>query len=165
MIRELFLSDFSLSSCVWQSTIFLVVGLVGSFILRHRSARAHQVLFLAMIAAVIVPIMSILVKHYELGMFVAEPVVIQSRAEDVGRVGNFGAPGIISTEDIEHKPGTIEKDLPRYACFRNYQIPLAFGRVVRVDYGKSDFSCPIASYICIRRSSAKAGTAFAVRKD
>jgi len=112
MIRELFLGDFPLSSCVWQSTIFLVVGLVGSFILRHRSARAHQVLFLAMIAAVIVPIMSILVKHYELGMFVAEPVVIQSRAEDVGRVGNFGAPGIISTEDIEHKPGTIEKDLP-----------------------------------------------------
>ncbi len=71
MIRELFLSDFPLSSCVWQSTIFLVVGLVSSFILRHRSARAHQVLFLAMIAAVIVPIMSILVKHYELGLFVA----------------------------------------------------------------------------------------------
>ena len=112
MIRELFLSDFSLSSCVWQSTIFIVVGLVGSFILRHRSARAHQVLFLAMIAAVIVPIMSILVKHYELGMFVAEPVVIQSRAEDVGRVGNFGAPGIISAENIEHKPGLVEKDLP-----------------------------------------------------
>jgi beta-lactamase regulating signal transducer with metallopeptidase domain/Leucine-rich repeat (LRR) protein len=112
MIRELFLSDFPLSSCVWQSTIFLVVGLVSSFILRHRSSRAHQVLFLAMMAAVIVPIMSILVKHYELGMFVAEPVVIQSRAEDVGRVGNYGAPGIISAENIEHKPGTIEKDLP-----------------------------------------------------
>ncbi len=111
MIRELFLSDFSLSSCVWQSTIFLVVGLVSSFILRHRSSRAHQVLFLAMMAAVIVPIMSILVKHYELGLFVAEPVVIQSRAEDVGRVGNFGAPGIISAEEIEHKPGAIEKDL------------------------------------------------------
>ena len=112
MIRELFLSNFSLSSCVWQSTIFLVVGLVVSFILRHRSARAHQVLFLAMMAAVIVPIMSILVKHYELGMFVAEPVVIQPRAEDVGRVGNYGAPGIISAENIEHKLGPIEKDLP-----------------------------------------------------
>ncbi len=112
MIRELFLSDFSLSSCVWQSTIFIVVGLVSSFILRHRSSRAHQVLFLAMMAAVIVPIMSILVKHYELGMFVAEPVVIQSRAEDVGRVGNFGEPGIISAEEIEHKPGAIEEILP-----------------------------------------------------
>ncbi len=112
MIRELFLSDFPLSSCVWQSTIFIMVGLVGSFILRHRSSRAHQVLFLAMMAAVIVPIMSILVKHYELGMFVAEPVAIQSRAEDKGRVGNYGAPGIISAENIEHNPGLIEKDLP-----------------------------------------------------
>ncbi len=112
MIRELFLSDFSLSSCVWQSTIFLVVGLVSSFILRHRSSRAHQVLFLAMIAAVIVPMMSILVKHYELGVFVAEPIAIQSPAEDLTGGSNYGAPGIISAENIEHKPGVIEKDLP-----------------------------------------------------
>jgi len=112
MIGEIFLRDFSLSSCVLQSTIFLVVGLVGSFILRYHSSRAHQVLFLAMMAAVIVPIMSILVKHYELGVFVAEPVVIQSRAEDKGRVGNYGAPGIISAENIERKLGPIEKDLP-----------------------------------------------------
>ncbi|MFZ2148619.1 MAG: M56 family metallopeptidase [Sedimentisphaerales bacterium] len=112
MIGEIFPRDVSLSSCVWQSTIFLVVGLVGSFILRYRSSRAHQVLFLAMMAAVIVPIMSILVKHYELGMFVAEPVVIQSQARDLGRGGNYGAPGIISAGDIEHKPGLIEEDLP-----------------------------------------------------
>ncbi len=112
MIRELFLSDFPLSSCVWQSTIFLVVGLVSSFILRHRSSRAHQVLFLAMIAAVIVPIMSILVKHYELGLFVAEPVVMQSQAEDWAITSNYGASDIISAEDIEHKPGSIERHLP-----------------------------------------------------
>ena len=112
MIGEIFLRDVSLSSCVWQSTIFIVVGLVGSFILRHRSSRAHQVLFLAMIAAVIVPIMSILVKHYELGMFVAEPVVIQSPAKDWATASNYGAPGIISAENIEHKPGLIERDLP-----------------------------------------------------
>ena len=112
MIRELFLGDFPLSSCVWQSTIFIVVGLVGSFILRHRSSRAHQVLFLAMIAAVIVPIISILVKHYELGMFVAEPVVIQSPAKDLTTASNYGASGIITAENIEHNPGLIEKDLP-----------------------------------------------------
>ncbi|MFB0552620.1 MAG: ankyrin repeat domain-containing protein [Phycisphaerae bacterium] len=111
MIRELFLSDFPLSSCVWQSTIFIVVGLVGSFILRHRSSRAHQVLFLAMIAAVIVPIMSILVKHYELGMFVAEPIAIQSPAEDWATASNYGAPGIISAENIEHNRSTFERDL------------------------------------------------------
>ncbi len=112
MIGEIFLGDSLLWSCVWQSTIFIVVGLVVSFILRHRSARAHQVLFLAMMAAVIVPIMSILVKHYELGMFVAEPVVIQSPAKDLTRGNNYGASGIISAEDIEYKPGPIEEDLP-----------------------------------------------------
>ncbi|HUU20801.1 MAG TPA: ankyrin repeat domain-containing protein [Sedimentisphaerales bacterium] len=112
MIGEIFLRGFSLSSCIWQSTIFIVAGLVGSFILRHRSSRAHQVLFLAMIAAVIVPIMSILVKHYELGVFVAEPVAIQSPAEDLTRGSNYGAPGIISAENFEHNPGLIEKDLP-----------------------------------------------------
>ncbi len=112
MIREIFLSDFPLSSCVWQSTIFLVVGLVSSFILRHRSSRAHQVLFLAMMAAAIVPIMSILVKHYELGMFVAEPVTIQSPVEDLTGASNYGASGIISAENIEHNPGLIERNLP-----------------------------------------------------
>jgi hypothetical protein len=68
-------------SCLWQSTIFLVAGLLGSFLLRHRSARAHRVLFLAMIASVIVPAASLLVKHYELGFFVAEPIVIQPSTE------------------------------------------------------------------------------------
>ncbi|MCH7556100.1 MAG: redoxin domain-containing protein [Planctomycetes bacterium] len=112
MIRELFLGDSLLWSCVWQSTIFLVVGLVSSFILRHRSSRAHQVLFLAMMAAVIVPVMSILVKHYELGMFVSEPVVIQSQAEDWVTASNYGASGVILAENIEHKPGLIEKNSP-----------------------------------------------------
>jgi ankyrin repeat protein/beta-lactamase regulating signal transducer with metallopeptidase domain len=111
MIREIFLRNVSLSSCVWQSTIFIVVGLVSSFILRHRSSRAHQVLFLSMIAAVIVPIMSILVKHYELGLFVAEPVAIQSPAKDLTGGSNYGAPGIISAENIEHNRNPIERDL------------------------------------------------------
>jgi len=112
MIRELFLGDFPLSSCVWQSTIFLVVGLVGSFILRHRSSRAHQVLLLSMIAAVIVPIMSILVKHYELGMFVAEPIIIQSPVKDLTTTSDYTNSTVISTEDIEYKPGPIEENLP-----------------------------------------------------
>jgi len=110
MIRGLFLPDFSLWSCVWQSMLLVAVGLVGSFILRHRSARAYQVLFLSMIAAVIVPILSILVKHYELGLFVTEPVIIQSQPEDGAAVGNYGASGIILIEDTEHKPGPIEEN-------------------------------------------------------
>jgi len=86
-------------SCVWQGTVCVGVGLVGSFVLRRRPARAHQMLLLAMIVAVIVPVMSVVVKHFEWGMFVAEPVVsepvVESRLEssdyemaDVGVVGS-----------------------------------------------------------------------------
>jgi cytohesin len=57
---------------------------------------------------VIVPIMSTLVKHYELGVFVTEPVVIQSQPQDRPTASNYGAYGIIGVENIAHKPGPIE---------------------------------------------------------
>ncbi|MHC4558379.1 MAG: ankyrin repeat domain-containing protein [Planctomycetota bacterium] len=112
MTGEIFSAESFLWSCLWQSTIFVAAGLLGSFLLRYRSARAHQVLFLSMIAAVIVPAASILVKHYELGVFVAKPVVILTPAEDLAGASNYGASGIISAEGIKHEPGPAEKDLP-----------------------------------------------------
>jgi len=83
MIRELFLRDLSLWSVIWQSTLFAVIGLVGSFLLRRRPARASGVLFLAMIAAVLVPTMSVLVKHFQLGVFITEPIALPSVVMDV----------------------------------------------------------------------------------
>jgi beta-lactamase regulating signal transducer with metallopeptidase domain len=74
MMQELFLEELSLWGCVWQSTLFAVIGLAGSFLLRRRPARASQLLFLAVIAAVFVPAMSVLVRHFELGLFTEEPV-------------------------------------------------------------------------------------------
>ena len=79
MIHELFLRDMSFWSVIWQSILFAVIGLAGSFFLRRRPARASQVLLLALIAAVTVPAMGVLVKHFELGVFVAGP--IQSEVE------------------------------------------------------------------------------------
>ena len=78
MISELFLRDMSLWAVAWQSTLFAVIGLVGSFLLRRLPARASQVLFLAMIAAVLVTTMGVLVKHFDLGVFTAEPVAMPS---------------------------------------------------------------------------------------
>jgi beta-lactamase regulating signal transducer with metallopeptidase domain len=77
MIGELLLEHLSLWGCVWQSTLFAVAGLVGSFLLRRRPARASQALFLAMVAAVIVPTISILVRHYELGVLAAKTVILK----------------------------------------------------------------------------------------
>lgn len=108
MISEIFTAESFLWTCLWQSTIFIGAGLLGSFILRHRSARAHQVLLLAIIAAVTVPVISLLVKHYELGMLAAKPAIIQSQPEDKII---YETDEITSVENIEHKLGTVEKDL------------------------------------------------------
>lgn len=83
MIRELFLRDLSLWAVAWQSILFAVIGLVGSFLLRRRPARASQVLFLAIIAAVLVPTMSVLVRHFELGVFTTKPIALPSVMMDV----------------------------------------------------------------------------------
>ena len=78
MIRELFLEDLSLWGCVWQSTLFAVIGLAGSFLLRRRPARASAVLFLAVMATVFVPAMSLLVRHFELGLLTEEQIALPS---------------------------------------------------------------------------------------
>ena len=78
MIPDLFLEDLSLWTVAWQSTLFVVIGLVGSFLLRCRPARASQVLFLTIIAAVLLPTLSVLVRHYELGLFTEKPIVLPS---------------------------------------------------------------------------------------
>jgi len=83
MISELFLRDLSLWAVAWQSTLFAVIGLVGSFLLRRRPARASGVLILAMIAAVLVPAMSVLVRHFHIGVFTTEPAVLPSLVMDV----------------------------------------------------------------------------------
>jgi bla regulator protein BlaR1 len=111
MIGEIFSAESFFRICLWQSTIFIAAGLIGSFILRHRSARAHQVLLLAMIAAVVVPVFSILVKHYELGLFAAEPIVIRTETEYQATISNIEANEIIPPTDIKNKANTSEKNL------------------------------------------------------
>ena len=83
MIRELFLRDLSLWAVTWQSILFAVIGLVGSFLLRRRPARASQMLLLAIIAAVLVPTMSVLVKRFQLGVFTTEPIAMPTVVMDV----------------------------------------------------------------------------------
>ncbi len=100
MIHELLLEDLSLWSCVWQSTLVAVIGLIGSLFLRRRPARAFQVLFLAMVAAVVVPMMSVFVKHFELGMFTAEPIALQSETRGMSSTP-YGASAILAEPDTQ----------------------------------------------------------------
>ncbi len=109
MTSEIFSANFSLWVCAWQSTIFLVAGLLGSFLLWRHSARAHQVLLLSMIAAVIAPVASALVKRYELGVFAAKPPVIESPSERWVTSDSRGATGIVATEDVERDPASVSE--------------------------------------------------------
>jgi beta-lactamase regulating signal transducer with metallopeptidase domain/Leucine-rich repeat (LRR) protein len=71
MIRELLLRDLSLWGCVWQSVAFLGLGIVAGRLLRRRPSRAYQVLLFVMVAAVCVPFLSAVVRHYHLGLLTA----------------------------------------------------------------------------------------------
>ena len=71
MIHGIFPRDLPLWCCLWQSTMFVALGLSVGYFLRHRPSRAYQVLLLAMIGATAVPLMSVIVKHFNLGVFTA----------------------------------------------------------------------------------------------
>jgi len=55
-----------------QGTACLVLGLVGSYALKRRASRAHQVLVFALLAAVLMPAAYLGVRHFELGVLAAE---------------------------------------------------------------------------------------------
>jgi len=83
MISQLFTAGPFWSNPLLQSTVCVTAGLIASLLLRRRSARAHQVLLLAMIASVAVPAMSMIVRHYELGIFVDKPAVTKSQFAEI----------------------------------------------------------------------------------
>jgi len=115
MTGEIFSADSSLWMCVWQSTIFLVAGLLGSFLLRRHSARAHQVVLLAMIAAVIVPVAGALVKHYELGVFAGKSPAIEPQRERSVSVDNHEATGAVAAENVLREPAAFDEVTPSFA--------------------------------------------------
>ena len=108
MIPELFLKDLSLWSCLWQSTLFAVFGLACSFLLRRRPARASQVLFLAIIAAVLLPILSLLVRQYGLGLFTEKPIVLPPFELGIPAV----TPEILSLPEIQSTAFEVTTDFP-----------------------------------------------------
>jgi len=91
-----------------QSTVCLMLGLMGSFLFRRKAARAHQALMLGIISALLVPFLSILVNHYGLGFLKAEPLpgklVTRKPVESKS----------IATKAVEHKAiaGPIINDTP-----------------------------------------------------
>ncbi len=73
MIRELFSEGPWLLLFV-QATICLAVGLGASYALRHRPARAHQILLTAVLTSVLMPGLYLSAKHFGLGVLASKPV-------------------------------------------------------------------------------------------
>ena len=68
---------FLLTTCAWQTTVLLGVGLVATLVLSRRSSRAHHVLLLAILACFAVPPGTVLVEVLNLGAVPEAPRVVQ----------------------------------------------------------------------------------------
>jgi len=113
MIRAFFLVDLSVWTWVWQSTLFALLGLAGSFLLRHRPARASQGLFFAMVAAVLVPIMSALVAHFGLGLFAPEPITLEPKSTHPSSIVGYDVLPAILPPDVQFnmEPAEVQADV------------------------------------------------------
>lgn len=112
MIAELLSENSFLWTCLWQSTACVAAGLIGSFILRRRPARAHQVLLLAMVAAVAVPAMSVLVGHFDLGLLSPEQAAVRPQREITLPETVYAAAEITAGDFIEYELPAVEQYVP-----------------------------------------------------
>jgi hypothetical protein len=105
MIGEILAEHPWLWPLAWQSTLCLAAGLGGSFLLRRHAVHAHQVLLLGLVAAVLIPALSHIVKQNQWGLLVAEPAVATPERQPIP------APADLVIPDLP--PPTGQPDLPR----------------------------------------------------
>jgi beta-lactamase regulating signal transducer with metallopeptidase domain len=82
MTADALCNNILLRSFIWQSTAFVLAGLLASYILRRNPARAHQALLTAVVAALLAPTFSQLVRHYGLGLLADNPTVVAAPAAE-----------------------------------------------------------------------------------
>jgi len=114
MIGELLFENGFLTSCALYGTICISAGLIVSLLLRRSAARAHQALLLAMVAAVLVPVMSTLVRHYELGIFSARGASAPALATESTIMPGLIRPVVpaFTSPDLEYYAGVTEEYYP-----------------------------------------------------
>ncbi len=76
MISEMSSQHAWLWPLLWQSSVCLALGLGGSFILNGRPTRAHRVLLLSLVAAVVAPILSHAVRQQQWRWLAAGPTAV-----------------------------------------------------------------------------------------
>jgi beta-lactamase regulating signal transducer with metallopeptidase domain len=91
---------------LWQSTLWLAIGLLAGRIWRRRAGRAHLLVVLATSAAVISPLLTVTVRRMEWGVLAPSPVVI-SNAPDANAV-----PPAPPQEPVTGLPVDLQLDRP-----------------------------------------------------
>ncbi|MHC4187339.1 MAG: M56 family metallopeptidase, partial [Planctomycetota bacterium] len=130
MINEILFENGFLWNSLWQSTLCIGVGLFATFIYKGRASRGHRILFLAMAAAVIVPVTSALVKHYELGIFVTEQAPIQSQIEKPSIITSYSTPEFPPAEEAGYKPTAAVTTAPPAAVIQKQKIYIPWRAIV-----------------------------------
>jgi beta-lactamase regulating signal transducer with metallopeptidase domain/predicted nucleic acid-binding Zn-ribbon protein len=82
MTADALCNNILLRSFIWQSTAFVLAGLLASYILRRNPARAHQALLTAVAAALLAPTFSQLVRHYGLGLLADSSTAVAAPAAE-----------------------------------------------------------------------------------
>ena len=113
MISELFSGDWSWWVPLLQSTVCMMLGIVGSFLFKRRAARAHQVLMLGIIVSLFVPVLSVGVNHYGLGLLKAEPLAGKSALRRPAQ-GDPTASNVVADEAMVGPMMTGAPLLPNY---------------------------------------------------
>ena len=111
-MTRLFSQTDIVTNCLLYGTICLGVGLISAWLFRGSAARAHQVLLLAMVAAVIVPVMSTLVSHYEIGIISVDSAPAQVGEAASTIMADLVVPATVEFSEPELQYGyvAVERD-------------------------------------------------------
>jgi hypothetical protein len=95
---------------LWQSGLFLVVGLAASVALHRRPARAHGALFVAILAALVTPLCSQLARRHGWGLWASRSIdrpriqVALALATSSPQAVHSGATGELPPRASSHRP-------------------------------------------------------------
>jgi len=96
-----------------QGTACVGLGLAGSYALRRRAARTHQILLIGVVASLVMPALYVSVQHFELGILTSKAPVTSEPQEFVATAPlSDVAPPIPVAAAVEHKPLVVEATAP-----------------------------------------------------
>jgi beta-lactamase regulating signal transducer with metallopeptidase domain len=93
---------------LWQSTLWLTVGLLAGHLLRRHAARAHLVLVLAMAAALISPVLTATVRQLQWGVLPVSDSTMAPAAPGSEVVASLREP--FAAESDTHDLGALQAD-------------------------------------------------------